>query len=317
MGGKKSPPLVPSPSAEPGTNAPEAPDVERADQRNREGPLREIPLAQIRTNPYQPRREFRAEELADLEASLKVNGLLQPITVRPAATGTGFELIAGERRFRAATRLGWEKIPALIKEVSNRDALALALVENLQRADLDSVEEADGYQRLMQEFSATQQQVADAVGKDRSTVANALRLLQLPGSIRRLLQERKLTPGHARALLSLSSERDMTEMANQAISGAWSVREVERQVAAVRDARRAPATGTSSGPTAQKQTAAPAGSSSTQSAEVRRLEELLRRRLQTQVQISSTGKDRGDIRITFTSHEDLARVMELLGVPLE
>lgn len=299
-------PTAPAPTATPSTT-PTRNTTERAD-----GPLREIPLAQIRTNPYQPRREFRAEELADLEASLKANGLLQPITVRSASKG-GYELIAGERRFRAATRLGWTAIPALIKEVSDRDALALALVENLQRADLDPVEEADGYQRLMQEFSATQQQVADAVGKDRSTVANALRLLQLPGSIRRLLQERKLTPGHARALLALPSDKAMTEMATHAIAGAWSVREMERQVATLR----APAKPSSASPS-QKPTGAPTGSpSASASAEVRRLEELLRRRLQTQVHIAATGKDRGELRITFTSHEDLERVMELLGVPLD
>lgn len=317
MGGKKSAPPSPPPSSPPrSTHADQAAEPRPAG-REPDGPLREIPLAQIRANPYQPRREFRAEELADLEASLKANGLLQPITVRPASTGGGYELIAGERRFRAATRLGWKVIPALVKEVADRDALALALVENLQRADLDPVEEADGYQRLMQEFSATQQQVADAVGKDRSTVANALRLLQLPIGIRRLLQERKLTPGHARALLALPSENVMADVAHQAIASAWSVREIERQVAALRTPSKSSAV-TPLAPLAPSKhpTGAPVASPSA-SAEVRRLEELLRRRLQTQVQISSTGKDRGELRITFTSHDDLERVMELLGVPLD
>src|SRR5438067_2257824 len=137
------------------------------------GTLRTLAVGQIRPNPYQPRQEFRPEELADLEASLKNNGLLQPITVRPAAGG-GYELIAGERRYRAATRLGWTEIPALVKEIDDQTLLTLALVENLQRADLNPIEEAEGYQRLIADFELTQQQVADAVGKDRSTITNML-----------------------------------------------------------------------------------------------------------------------------------------------
>ncbi len=240
------------------------------------GVLQRIPVGQIRPNPFQPRQEFRPEQLADLEASLKVSGLLQPITVRPAPAGTGYELIAGERRYRAASRLGWTEIPALVRSVDDRDALSLALVENLQRADLDPIEEAEGYQRLQAEFSATQQQVADAVGKDRSTVANALRLLQLPATVRRLLQEGQLTTGHARALLGLTSERAMADLAREAVAGGLSVREVERRVKAARPASaptRAPRTGTSATPAA----------SSAAAAETRRLEDLLRRRLQTQV----------------------------------
>jgi ParB family chromosome partitioning protein len=274
-----------------------------------QGALRSIPIGQIRANPYQPRQEFRPEQLADLEASLKVNGLLQPITVRPSPTGSGFELIAGERRYRAASRLGWTEIPALIKTVDDREALSLALVENLQRADLDPIEEAEGYQRLQQEFSATQQQVADAVGKDRSTVANALRLLQLPASVRRLLQDGQLTTGHARALLGLTSERAMADLARDSVAQGMSVREVERRVKAVRPA---PAGG--SAPKAKPGTP-PATSAA--AAETRRLEELLRRRLQTQVQIAATGRDQGELRIAFTSNEDLERLLELIGVSFE
>jgi ParB family chromosome partitioning protein len=274
------------------------------------GTLQRIPLGQIRANPFQPRQEFRPEQLADLEASLKINGLLQPITVRPAPNGSGYELIAGERRYRAATRLGWTDIPALIKVVDDRDALSLALVENLQRADLDPIEEAEGYQRLQQEFSATQQQVADAVGKDRSTVANALRLLQLPASVRRLLQEGQLTTGHARALLGLTSERAMADLARETSAAGLSVREVERRVKAARPA-------TSSGSTQKPTTAATPPTSSAAAAEVRRLEELLRRRLQTQVQIATTGRDQGELRIAFTSSEDLERLLELVGISLD
>jgi ParB family chromosome partitioning protein len=275
------------------------------------GALQRIPIGQIRPNPFQPRLEFRPEQLADLEASLRVNGLLQPITVRPAPAGTGYELIAGERRYRAASRLGWSEIPALIRPVDDRDALSLALVENLQRADLDPIEEAEGYQRLQQEFSATQQQVADAVGKDRSTIANALRLLQLPASVRRLLQEGALSTGHARALLGLTSERAMADLAREAVADGLSVREVERRVKAVRPA----GTGGGAAKPAPRPGAAPASNAA--AAEVRRLEELLRRRLQTQVQIHAMGRDQGELRVAFTSNEDLERLLELMGVSFE
>ncbi len=277
------------------------------------GTLREIEIGHIRPNPFQPRTEFRPEQLADLEASLKVNGLLQPITVRPATTGSGYELIAGERRYRAASRLGWTRIPALIKTVDDRDALSLALVENLQRADLDPIEEAEGYQRLQQEFSATQQQVADAVGKDRSTVANALRLLQLPASVRRLLQDGHITNGHARALLGLTSERDMADLAREAAAAGLSVREVERRVKNSKPGNKSQSSSSKTG----SASTSPATSSNAANAEVRRIEELLRRRLQTSVKIASAGRDQGELQITFTSNEDLERLLELMGVALD
>ncbi len=294
----------------PASKAESAPEQTPAAADGEQGALRSIPLGQIKANPYQPRQEFRPEQLADLEASLKVNGLLQPITVRPASTGSGYELIAGERRYRAATRLGWAEIPALIKRVDDRDALSLALVENLQRADLDPIEEAEGYQRLQAEFSATQQQVADAVGKDRSTVANALRLLQLPASVRRLLQDGQITTGHARALLGLTNERAMADLARESAASGLSVREVERRVKSAKPASAPNALSTAKAAT---KTAEAGGST----AEVRRIEELLRRRLQTQVQIAATGRDRGELRIAFTSNEDLERLLELIGVSLE
>ena len=277
------------------------------------GTLRRIPLGQIRPNTFQPRQEFRPEQLADLEASLRINGLLQPITVRPSATGNGFELIAGERRFRAATNLGWADIPALIKPVDDREALSLALVENLQRADLDPIEEAEGYQRLQEEFSATQQQVADAVGKDRSTIANALRLLQLPASVRRMLREGQISTGHARALLGLTNDRAMADLAREAAEQGLSVREIERRVKAARPATtgKAPSGKSAVGPAS----GTPAGGAA--AAEVRRLEELLRRRFQTQVQLVAQGRDQGEVRIAFTSNDDLERLLDLMGISLD
>lgn len=281
------------------------------EQASEAGTLRQLSLSQIRANPYQPRQEFRPEELADLEASLRVNGLLQPITVRPAPSGQGYELIAGERRFRAATRLGWTDIPALVKPVDDKTLLTLAMIENLQRADLDPIEEADGYQRLIEEFRLTNQEVADVVGKDRSTVANALRLRQLPASVRRMLQEKQLTAGHARALLPLATERAIVDLAREIVAQQLSVREVERRVQAGRPTP--PAAGRK--PSADNGTPAlPPGASG---AVVRQIEEKLRRKLQTSVSLALTAKDKGEVRIAFFSNEDLERLLDLLGVSLD
>src|SRR6266516_2977104 len=154
------------------------------EEAEREGSLVELAIADIRPNPYQPRRDVDPAALEELQASIRKAGLLQPVVVRPVPGGNGgFELIAGERRLRACQALGWEKIPAVKREVDDRTALTLALVENLQRDDLSPVDEARGYERLLAEFSLTQQDVADAVGRDRSTVANALRLLKLPATL--------------------------------------------------------------------------------------------------------------------------------------
>lgn len=258
------------------------------------GPYREIPLAEIRPNRYQPRREFKPEELGELQASIKSTGLLQPITVRPAGPDR-YELIAGERRLRAVTALGWTKIPAVVKDIDDRTALTLALVENLQRADLNPLEEAEGYQRLLDEFAMTQQQVADMVGKDRSTVANILRILALPASVRRMVAESQLTLGHARALLSFPDERSLTAAARDIVARSLTVRDVERMA---RDGAKKPApsnAGVDSRP-----------------AEVRRIEDQLRKRLQTDVHISITGKHKGELRVPFYSADDFERMVELL-----
>lgn len=266
--------------------------------------LRTLPIADVRPNPYQPRQTFRPEELAELEASLRATGLLQPITVRPVANGASpggqpnaYELVAGERRMRAAANIGWTEIPAVVKAIDDRTLLTLALVENLQRADLDALEEAEGYQRLAEEFGLTQQQIADVVGKDRSTVASTLRLLALPVSVRRMVQARELSAGHARALLALGEERPMADLAREAVANGWSVREVERRVRELleRPPRAAPA----------PEDARPA--------EVRRREDHLRRRFATDVAIRLSGKEKGEIRIAFYSADDFDRVLALLG----
>jgi ParB family chromosome partitioning protein len=264
------------------------------------GALQGIPIAEIRPNPYQPRREFDAEELAELEASLRASGLLQPITVRSAASGRGYELIAGERRLRAATNLGWTEIAAAVKEVDDRTLLTLALVENLQRADLNPIEEAEGYRRLIDEFELTQQQVADAVGKERTTVNNLLRLLTLPASVRLMVEQGKLSLGHARPLLALGDERRMADLARSTVQEGLSVREIERRVMDQVPERRRPRRKATSGGVRQH------------TKEARQLEDQLRRHLQTDVRISLTAAEQGTITVSFYSGEDLERILDLV-----
>jgi ParB family transcriptional regulator, chromosome partitioning protein len=263
--------------------------------------LQHLRLSEIRPNPYQPRKEFKLEELSDLQASLRASGLLQPITVRPAPNGTGFELIAGERRFRAATSLGWTEIPAIVRTIDDKTLLTLALIENLQRSDLNPLEEAEGYKRLVDEFALSHAQVGEVVGKDRSTVANLLRLLQLPAAVRRLLGDGAISLGHARAILGLGDDRAMVELAREAASQGLSVREVERRVQTTAGSR-------ASTKKAGIKSKAPASS------EARGIEDRLRRHLQTDVSVHlSKGKQtKGELRIHFYSNDDLARVLELI-----
>ncbi|MHB0962830.1 MAG: ParB/RepB/Spo0J family partition protein [Gemmatimonadaceae bacterium] len=265
---------------------------------DREG-LRKVAMAQIRPNPMQPRKEFREDELADLEASLRVNGLIQPVTVRPSPSGTGYELIAGERRFRAAQRLNWTEIPAIVRDVGDKELLTLALVENLQRTDLNPIEEAEGYQQLMTSYSLTQQETADIVGKDRSTVANMLRLLGLPASVRRQVREGALSLGHARALLALGDDIRIADLAKIVIAEGLSVRAVEQRVRETTGGR----TG------ARKAATTP---SDARPAEARHIEEQLRRKFQTDVKLTLTGKAQGQISLSFYSNDDLSRLLELL-----
>jgi ParB family chromosome partitioning protein len=264
------------------------------------GALQTLPIADIRPNPYQPRRDFRTEELAELEASLRTSGLLQPITVRSVPGGRGFELIAGERRLRAATNLGWTDIAASVKEVDDRTLLTLALVENLQRSDLNPIEEAEGYRRLIEEFELTQQQVADAVGKERTTVNNLLRLLLLPASVRRMVQEGKLSLGHARPLLGLGEERRISDLARITVDEGLSVREVERRVMSEVPERRRPR---------RKQAG---GVATTQTQQARHLEDQLRRYLQTDVRLTLSAPEQGTISLWFYSGEDLERLLDLI-----
>lgn len=258
---------------------------------------RRLRIADIRPNAFQPRREFSEQELADLAASLEANGLLQPIVVRPAeGSGARWEIVAGERRWRADTRLGWTEIPAVVREVDDRTMLVLALVENIQRAQLNALEEAEAYQRLGEEFSLTQQQIADVVGKDRSTVANAIRLLQLPASVRVLVAENRLSAGHARALLGAENDRVIAELARRAVQEGWSVRDVEAEVQRSKGAARRR-------PRQEKP----------RDATERQLEEELQRALGTDVRIKRGRGMKGKLEIPFYGAEDFERIFELLA----
>ncbi len=272
------------------------------EEAEREGSLVELAVADIRPNPYQPRRDADPVALEELKASIRRAGLLQPVVVRAARAEGGYELIAGERRLRACQALGWERIPAVRREVDDRTVLTLALIENLQRDDLSPVDEARGYDRLIAEFNLTQQDVAEAVGRDRSTVANALRLLRLPGAVLGLLHEGRLSVGHARALLGLEDPGAATALAKEAVDHGLSVRDVEDRVRGGRAPVRRPRLKKGLG----------------QAPEVRRIEDALRRRLGTDVRVTLRSKGKGHIHVGFYSNDDLARLLELmLGSPFD
>ena len=264
--------------------------------------LRQIPLASIRPNPFQPRREFAEAELTELRASLATSGLLQPVVVRPA--GDGFELISGERRYRAAGQLGWERIPALVRDVDERTMLTLALIENLQRADLNVVEEARGYHRLHEEFNLTHQQIAEAVGKDRSTVSNLLRLLTLPADVQQFLEHAQLTMGHARALLGVSDQRALVTLAKEIVASELSVRETEQRVRQLGSSHPEPKPGTSRPPSASV--------TSPSDPAVRQVVDTLRKRFQTDIRLQIDAQNKGTIQLSFYSIDDLHRLLELL-----
>lgn len=261
--------------------------------------LQQISTARIRPNPFQPRREFDPEALAELEASIRANGLLQPITVR--RKGDSYELVAGERRLRAVTNLQWKEVPAVVRDFDDQTLLVLALVENLQRSDLNAIEEARGYQRLLGEFSLTHQEVAEAVGKDRSTVTNLLRVLTLPEPIQRLVESGKLSAGHARALAGIADEEAIA-IADVVIANGLSVRQTEQRVRQTRSgSERAREDPGRSLPGLRKRDPA-----------IRQIEDQLRHYLQTDVQVEVNGDSKGAIRMSFYSPDDLERLMELI-----
>lgn len=268
--------------------------------------LRDVPIKSIRRNPFQPRKDFDPHQLKELRESLSSSGLLQPVTVRRAAEGgESYELIAGERRLRAAQELGWTTISAVVKDLDDRELLALALIENLQRTDLNPIEEAEGYDRLVKEFGHTHQTVGAMVGRDRSTVANMLRILQLPAPVRQMVRDGALTVGHARPLLGLSDETKIVELARETVKKGLSARDIEQRVRESAYAK--PTEG------GKRKRGRPVKADS-RSADIREIEERLRRRLQTDVSVVPTAVNKGFIKISFYSAEDLERLTGLMGL---
>jgi len=275
-----------------------------------ESDLQLIQVSRIRPNPFQPRRTFDKDELAELEASLKTSGLLQPISVRRA--GDAYELIAGERRLRAAINLGWMEITAIVREFDDRTMLVLALVENLQRANLNAIEEARGYRRLLDDFQLTQQQVADAVGKDRTTVTNLLRVLSLPEQVQEMVETGTLSAGHARALLALGPGHSVVGLAKETVESGLSVRDLERRVRELSSPPPAPVLEGSQSDGATKQRRSESGAQPSTPSATRRIEDDLRRYLQTDVKLIVGPDEKGRIELSFYSNDDLERVLDLI-----
>ncbi len=255
-----------------------------------EGELRMLPIQQIQPGKYQPRRHWNDEALDELAASIKAQGVIQPVVVRELGKNS-YELIAGERRWRAAQRAQLAEIPALIKRVSEEAVPAMALIENIQRQDLTPLEEADALKRLIDDFDLTHQQAADAVGRSRASVSNMLRLTEMPESIKRLLDEGKLEMGHARCLLTLP-EHDAERLALEAARHGWSVRELEE---AARRAQQAPK--------------GKAKSASTRDANVVDLERQLSERFATRVELAQGRGGRGKLVIHYHSNDELDGIL--------
>ncbi len=249
--------------------------------------LLEVPIDSIQPNPYQPRKAFDAGSLAELSASIRASGVIQPVVVK--RYGHSYQLIAGERRWRAAKLAGLVKIPAVLREATDGEGLEIALVENLLREDLNPLEEAEAYQKLLAEFDWTQEELAHRVGRDRSSIANCLRLLKLPEQIQDDLRAGRLTMGHARALLSLTTPADQLKLREEILAHSWSVRATEEGVQK-RGAQRAPRR---------------------RSAELAAIEDSLRQILMTRVRVVGTDR-RGRIEIAYASGDELERVVDLI-----
>lgn len=259
---------------------------------------RELPVSEIRPNPYQPRKTFDPEALQELAESIRTHGVLQPVVVR--RQGNGYELVAGERRWRASQAIGRPTIPAVVREgLNERDMLELALVENVQRQDLDAVERARGFQQMIEVLHLTQEQVAERVSLKRSTVANHLRLLELPDTVQRAIAKGLLTMGHARALLAVPGAKEQARWMERVVRDDLSVRQVEQLVRTEADARRT-------------KSAAPPPADSIP-AWATQLEERMRRHLGTKVTLQNGPGYRGEIRIEYFSRADLERLSELLA----
>ena len=256
--------------------------------------LRHVPVELLHANPHNPRKHFNEEDLESLAKSLKDKGLLQPLVVRPRADGS-FEIVAGERRWRASQRAGIHELPVLIRELNDRETLEIALIENIQRSDLNALEEARAYRQLLEQYNYTQQQLADSIGKSRSHIANTMRLLSLPEAIQQQIENGKLTAGHARSLVATEYP---AEMADQIIKMGLTVREAEEL--------------------ARKNAAAPTGPASAveKDADTRALEKTLTETLGLHTSIKHKGAAGGSVQIKYKTLDQLDDVIRKLTVQL-
>lgn len=259
-----------------------------------ENRIETIPLGQIKPGNHQPRRTFKPDHLEELAVSIRENGVIQPIVLRPIPTG--YEIVAGERRWRAARMAGLDRIPAVIRPLDDKQALAVSLIENLQRDDLNPMEAARGYRRLMDQFDLTQEDIARTIGKNRATIANTLRLLRLPPEIQAFIEDASLSTGHAKALLSLTNEPDMVLLALETMKNDWSVRQLEFMVRKITERPTARPTAPSIDPNL---TAAI---------------DTLRKRFATRIQCKPKRSGGGSIVFEYYNSDDLIRLLDLLGI---
>ncbi len=275
-------------------------DLSASEKGPRDGGATELSIASIKPNPYQPRIEFDALKLAELADSIREQGILQPILVVKAGDGH-YTLVSGERRLRAAQSLGLTTIPALLRESLTPEQMAeMALIENVQRDDLNAMEEARAYRRIVDELKLTQEEVAKKVGKDRTTVANSLRLLRLPLEVQSMVEKELLSMGHVRALLSIDRPEAQKALAHAAEREGWSVRQMERAVA-------------EKVPASSKKSARKAAVGSGLPVELAAMQDRLRRSVGTKVAIRPRGAKGGTIEIEYYSDEELERLMDLLS----
>ncbi len=265
--------------------------------------VQRVPLDRIRPCPLQPRKDFSAESLRELADSIREQGIVQPLVVRER--NGYFELIAGERRWRAAQLLNLPEVPVLVRQADDRAALELALIENLQRENLNALEEAHGYAELAEQFQLTQEEIAVKVGKGRVVVANALRLLKLPATIQNFIRDGRLSVGHAKVILGLVNERDQKAIAERVVKQGLNVRQTEGLVSKLQKR------GTRRTPPQPESVAAPAGDP-----HIADLESRLREVFATKVQLHYE-QGKGSVEISFFSEEDLERILQILGVSAE
>lgn len=254
----------------------------------------EIPLSQLRANPYQPRKTFDEDAIRELAESIRQHGIIQPIIVRSVLKG--YEIIAGERRFRASQYCGNATIPAVVRSFSDQQVMEIALIENLQRENLNAMEVAVAYQGLMDQFQLTQEELSLKVGKSRSHIANFLRLLSLPEEVKEYVSRGTLSMGHARALVGLKDAATIKQLAKQCIDHEWSVRDLEDAVQQLD----------------RKKQEKPKTTNKKRDPYIEEVEENLRERYKTTVKIKAN-KDKGKIEINYYSQQDLQRLLDMLG----